>query len=118
MHPSNSKESSPARRRLLGTMVSAAALLGLNAAGAAASEPAPESANTVPPEPKPALPEEPTRILLPLATEVETADAGELDSEAIFEFEQTLLRLSGAVADRYFLQGAHATPTKKLGGLA
>ncbi len=58
MHPSNSKESSPARRRLLGTMVSAAALLGLNAAGAAASEPAPESANTVPPEPKPALPEE------------------------------------------------------------
>jgi len=64
------------------------------------------------------MPEEPTRILLPLATEVETADAGELDSEAIFEFEQTLLRLSGAVADRYFLQGAHAVPTARLAALA
>jgi hypothetical protein len=37
MHSSGSNESSPARRKLLGSMVSAAALLGLNAAGAAAS---------------------------------------------------------------------------------
>ena len=28
------------------------------------------------------------------------------------------LRLSGAVADRYFLQGANAVPTVKLAGLA
>jgi len=40
MHSSDPKESSPARRKLLGSMVSAAALLGLNAAGAAAA-PAP-----------------------------------------------------------------------------
>jgi len=40
MHPSELKDSSPARRKLLGGMVSAAALLGLNAAGAAASAPA------------------------------------------------------------------------------
>ena len=33
-------------------------------------------------------------------------------------FEHTLLRLSGAVADRYFLQGAKAVPTIKLAGLA
>jgi D-arabinan exo alpha-(1,3)/(1,5)-arabinofuranosidase (non-reducing end) len=37
MHPIESDESSPARRKLLGGMVSAAALLGLNAAGPAAS---------------------------------------------------------------------------------
>ena len=33
-------------------------------------------------------------------------------------FEQTLLTLSDAIGDRYFLQGAKATPTKKFGGLA
>jgi Protein of unknown function (DUF2961) len=44
MHPSEPNESLPARRRLLGTMVSAAALLGLNAAGAAAGEPGSEVA--------------------------------------------------------------------------
>ncbi len=40
MHPSEPREISPARRKLLGGLVSAAALLGLNAAGAAASAPA------------------------------------------------------------------------------
>ena len=38
MHPSDSNENLPVRRKLLGGMVSAAALLGLNAAPAAASE--------------------------------------------------------------------------------
>ena len=33
-------------------------------------------------------------------------------------FEHALMRLSGVVADRYFLQGARAVPTVKLGGLA
>src|SRR5271157_1422785 len=37
MHPTGPNNSMPARRKLLGSMVSAAALLGLNAAGAAAS---------------------------------------------------------------------------------
>jgi hypothetical protein len=48
MHPSDSNESSPARRKLLGGMVSAAALLGLNAAGAAAS-PSPSQGGPAPP---------------------------------------------------------------------
>jgi hypothetical protein len=50
MHSSDSNESSPARRKLLGGMVSAAALLGLNAA--AGASPAPGA-----PEP-PSFPEE------------------------------------------------------------
>ncbi len=51
-------EGSPARRKLLGSMVSAAALLGLNAAGAAASEPAPLGAAPAPSDHAPAEPEE------------------------------------------------------------
>jgi uncharacterized alpha-E superfamily protein len=62
--------------------------------------------------------EEPKRILLPLAAEVETADAAHLTAARMQAFERTLLKLSSAVADRYFLQGAHAVPTVKLGGLA
>jgi uncharacterized circularly permuted ATP-grasp superfamily protein/uncharacterized alpha-E superfamily protein len=62
--------------------------------------------------------EEPNRILLPLATQVLTEDASRLDVDKTLAFEQTLMRLSGAVADRYFLQGAHAVPTIKLAGLA
>jgi uncharacterized circularly permuted ATP-grasp superfamily protein/uncharacterized alpha-E superfamily protein len=62
--------------------------------------------------------EEPSRLLLPLATEVDTTDAAHLTGEITLRFERTLMRLSGAVADRYFLQGAHAVPTVKLGGLA
>ena len=62
--------------------------------------------------------EEPSRLLLPLATKVETADAKRLTSAKMRAFEASLLRLSGAIADRYFLQGAHAVPTVKLGGLA
>ena len=37
MHPTNPSETLPARRRLLSSIVSGAALLGLNAAGAAAN---------------------------------------------------------------------------------
>jgi uncharacterized alpha-E superfamily protein len=62
--------------------------------------------------------EEPSRVLLPLATKVETADARRLTAAKMRAFESALLRLSGAIADRYFLQGAHAVPTVKLGGLA
>jgi len=58
MHRSDPLESSPARRKLLGTMVSAAALLGLNAAGAAASEPVPVNGAPVPPDHASAGPEE------------------------------------------------------------
>ncbi len=62
--------------------------------------------------------EEPNRIMLTLANEVETEDAGELDEAKITDFEQALMRLSGAVADRYFLKGASAVPTVKLSALA
>ena len=62
--------------------------------------------------------EAPRRILVVLATEIETAYAAALDEDAILGFENALLRLSGAIADRYFLQGANAVPTVKLGGLA
>jgi uncharacterized circularly permuted ATP-grasp superfamily protein/uncharacterized alpha-E superfamily protein len=62
--------------------------------------------------------EEPLRLLLPLATELETADAIHLTIEKMQAFEHVLLRLSGAVADRFFQQGANAAPTLKLAGLA
>ena len=58
MHPANPNEALPARRRLLGSIVSGAALLGLNAAGAAAS-PTTKAAPAVPPSaPEPTAPEE------------------------------------------------------------
>jgi uncharacterized alpha-E superfamily protein len=62
--------------------------------------------------------EEPERLLITLSSSIETEDAHTLDSETALVFEQTLLSLSDAVGDRYFLQGAKATPTKKFGGLA
>ena len=62
--------------------------------------------------------EAPSKVLLPLATDVETADAQNLTGAKMQAFERSLLKLSGAIADRYFLQGAHAVPTVKLGGLA
>jgi uncharacterized circularly permuted ATP-grasp superfamily protein/uncharacterized alpha-E superfamily protein len=62
--------------------------------------------------------EEPQRILLSLAAKVETEEASHLDGPKMLAFEQTLMQLSNAVADRYFLQGAHAVPTVKLAGLA
>ncbi|CAN7610300.1 circularly permuted type 2 ATP-grasp protein [Phenylobacterium sp. LjRoot225] len=64
------------------------------------------------------MPEEPLRLLLPLVTELETADAAQLTVEKMQTFERVLLRLSGAVADRFFQQGANAAPTLKLAGLA
>jgi len=62
--------------------------------------------------------EEPLRLLLPLATELDTADAARLTVERMQAFEHVLLRLSGAIADRFFQQGANAAPTLKLAGLA
>jgi uncharacterized alpha-E superfamily protein len=62
--------------------------------------------------------ERPEKILLPLVTEVETEDAVALDDDKVLGFEQALMDLSDAVADRYFLQGANAVPTTKMIGLA
>ena len=41
-----------------------------------------------------------------------------IDRAGILLFEQLLMGVSNAIADRYFLQGSNAAPTKKLGGLA
>jgi uncharacterized circularly permuted ATP-grasp superfamily protein/uncharacterized alpha-E superfamily protein len=64
------------------------------------------------------MPEAPTRLLTRLASEIEVQEAVLLDGAQAKSFEHTLLDLSDAITDRYFLQGANATPTKKLGGLA
>jgi uncharacterized alpha-E superfamily protein len=62
--------------------------------------------------------ETPSRLLLPMAAQVETGDAADLGAEALSAFEETLLRLSDAIADRYFLHGANAVPTARLAALA
>jgi uncharacterized alpha-E superfamily protein len=62
--------------------------------------------------------EPPNRILRLLSTEMETAQAADIDPDAMGRFESALLSLSGAIADRYFLQGANAVPTVRLQGLA
>jgi uncharacterized circularly permuted ATP-grasp superfamily protein/uncharacterized alpha-E superfamily protein len=64
------------------------------------------------------MPEAPEKLLARLACQVEVQDAADLDPEQAIGFEHMLLDLSDSVTDRYFLQGPHATPTKKLGGLA
>jgi uncharacterized circularly permuted ATP-grasp superfamily protein/uncharacterized alpha-E superfamily protein len=64
------------------------------------------------------MPEAPEKLLTRLACDVAVQDAAALDPEIALGFQQMLLDLSDSVTDRYFLQGAHATPTKKLGGLA
>lgn len=48
--------------------------------------------------------EAPRRLALKLAAECRTAEAGRLDKTSILLFEQLLMGISSAVADRYFLQ--------------
>jgi uncharacterized circularly permuted ATP-grasp superfamily protein/uncharacterized alpha-E superfamily protein len=62
--------------------------------------------------------EEPANILLTLSSEVKTQSAADLNAAKMRKFELALMRLSDAVAARYFLQGANAVPTIKLAGLA
>ncbi|HEX7945853.1 MAG TPA: circularly permuted type 2 ATP-grasp protein, partial [Phenylobacterium sp.] len=62
--------------------------------------------------------EAPGRILLPLAAQVETIDAADLNAKRVQDLEEALMALSGAIGDRFFLQGASAVPTVKLVGLA
>jgi uncharacterized alpha-E superfamily protein len=62
--------------------------------------------------------EEPAKVLLALAGQVEIENAAELHADKMLGFEQALMRLSGAVADRFFLNGASAVPTVKLTALA
>jgi uncharacterized alpha-E superfamily protein len=62
--------------------------------------------------------EEPGRVLVKLASAVETEDAGGIGAAKTLAFERQLMQLSDAVAARYFLNGPNAAPTKKLTGLA
>ena len=62
--------------------------------------------------------EPPNRIVRSLASELETAEAGILGTRRMLAVEQSLMKLSDAIADRYFLQGASAVPTAKLAALA
>jgi len=64
------------------------------------------------------MPEPSMRLLIQLGSQVYAEDAADLGEDRAKGFEQMLMALSNAVADRYFLQGSNATPTKKLGGLA
>jgi uncharacterized circularly permuted ATP-grasp superfamily protein/uncharacterized alpha-E superfamily protein len=58
------------------------------------------------------------RKIVAMSCAVETEQAYDLTEDRIGEFERDLMALSGAVADRYFLHGANATPTVKLASLA
>ena len=58
------------------------------------------------------MPETPKRTLLKLSAEVETETAADLDTDAMLAWEQTLMRLSEEVAERYFLQGGTAPVTQ------
>jgi uncharacterized circularly permuted ATP-grasp superfamily protein/uncharacterized alpha-E superfamily protein len=62
--------------------------------------------------------EEPTKVLLPLAARLESADAAGLGLDEILTFEQTLLSLSLAIAERYFLHGPKAVPSAKPAAIA
>jgi uncharacterized circularly permuted ATP-grasp superfamily protein/uncharacterized alpha-E superfamily protein len=50
--------------------------------------------------------EPPRRLILRLAAECRTAEASRLDRTSILLFEQLLMGLSSAIADRYFLQSS------------
>jgi uncharacterized alpha-E superfamily protein len=62
--------------------------------------------------------EPPEKLLLPLVSQVETEDAAKLDQDKILALEHTLMDLSDAIADRFFLRGANAVPTTMMVGLA
>jgi uncharacterized alpha-E superfamily protein len=62
--------------------------------------------------------ETPRRLVQALAAEISTAMASELDSDRILAFEQNLLGLADAIAQRYFLQGPHIARADKSSGLA
>ena len=62
--------------------------------------------------------EAPARHVLPLAAELETTEAAWLEVERMVSFENALMRMSNAIADRFFQQGGAAAPPVKLTGLA
>jgi uncharacterized alpha-E superfamily protein len=62
--------------------------------------------------------EPPARLILGLQSRLATADAGDIDAKTARAIGSDLLALGGAIADRYFLQGATAARADKVSGLA
>ena len=56
--------------------------------------------------------EEPRRLVLKLAADCRTTEAGRLDRASILLLEQLLMGLSSAIADRYFLQNSDPERTR------
>jgi uncharacterized alpha-E superfamily protein len=77
-----------------------------------------EHLSALPPLLEDGMPEEPIRQVLPLAAELETTDAAELEIERMRSLELSLLKLSNAIGDRFFQQGANAALPVELAGLA
>ncbi|MGL4961199.1 MAG: circularly permuted type 2 ATP-grasp protein [Inquilinus sp.] len=63
------------------------------------------------------MPEAPLRLATIISGTLSAAQAESLDNSQILGFEQKLMQLSEAVADRYFLQGRNAARPEKLTGL-
>ena len=63
------------------------------------------------------MPERPRRLVVQLGAEMSTSVAAALDPKTILGFEQSLLGLADAIAQRYFLQGPHVARADKSGGL-
>ena len=61
--------------------------------------------------------EAPRRLILKLAAECRTAEASRLDRTSILLFEQLLMGVSSAIADRYFLQSS-GPEASRLTGIA
>ena len=62
--------------------------------------------------------EAPRKLIVQIEAEVAVADAGEITSEKVLAFEQKLMALADAIADRYFLQGENDVHVDKMHGLA
>ncbi len=62
--------------------------------------------------------EAPRRLALKLRTEIEVEDARRVDAQRVLEFEQSIMLLADALADRYFIQASEVAPTDEPSGLA
>ena len=63
------------------------------------------------------IPEIPNRLVLSLAAKIATAEAADLDGKATRAIGSDLFALGGAIADRFFLQGASAARADRFSGL-
>ncbi|ARN80050.1 circularly permuted type 2 ATP-grasp protein [Methylocystis bryophila] len=64
------------------------------------------------------MPEAPRRLALKLRAEIEVEDARRVDAQRVLEFEQSIMLLADALADRYFVQATADAPKDEPSGLA